>query len=141
MNEHKKAGEFSGAALSYLGDSVYEVLVRERIVSSEILERGHFSEEALRYVTAQAQSDALERILPDLLEDERDVFRRARNNYHTGNVPKSATPAQYRRSTGFEAIFGYLFLKGEFNRARELFSLAFPDTTEDNSDSAKMKGR
>ena len=118
------AGSMSAAKLAYLGDAVLEVLVRHRVI-----ERGgeHPSEAALAYVTASAQSDALERILPLLSEEESDVFKRGRNCGH-GGVPKKATVAQYRRATGFEALFGYLYLLGDTKRIEELFLTAYPET-------------
>ena len=124
--EHSGA-EISGADLAYLGDAVLEVMVRERLV---LLGHGRdvpLSEKALLYVTARAQSEALSKIEGMLTEEEKAVFRRARNNFHTSNVPKSATPAQYRRSTGFEAIFGYLFLEKNTERLSELFDAAYSD--------------
>ncbi len=114
----------SAASLAYLGDAVLEVLVRSRIV-----EKGSQrpSEDALAYVTAGAQSDAAERILTSLTEEEEAVYRRGRNCVHA-NVPKKATVAQYRRATGFEALFGYLHLIGERERISFLFSLAYPES-------------
>jgi ribonuclease-3 family protein len=127
MNEptvtKSEAAAVSAASLAYLGDAVLEVLVRCRIVAAGM---EHPSETSLRYVTAAAQSDALERILPLLTEEEEAAFRRGRNCVH-GNVPKKATQAQYRRATGFEALFGYLYVKGETERIRELFVLAFSE--------------
>lgn len=125
MEEKLLSPEEVGAEdLAYLGDSVLEVLVRRYLVV-----RSHGgkkpSESSLRFVTAVAQSDALENILDILTDEESAVFRRARNNYHTSNVPKSATPAQYRRATGFEAVFGYLHLLGREDRIKELFILAY----------------
>lgn len=112
------------AHLAYLGDAVLEVLVRRRLVREGAV---HPSEEALRFVTAQAQSDALERILSCLTETEAAVYRRARNSVHA-NVPKRATVAQYRRATGFEALFGYLDLAGDTARMETLFAAAYPET-------------
>ncbi len=113
------------AELAYLGDAVLEVLVRERIVKSERKKGERPSDMALMYVTAKAQSDAVARIEGLLTEEEEDVYRRGRNNYHTSNVPKSATVAQYRRATGLEALFGYLHLTGKKARAEELFKKAY----------------
>ena len=108
---------------AYIGDAVIELLARRYLVANGH-ERVH-SEEAHRFVTAASQSDALSRIEKELTDEEQDVFRRARNNYHTSNVPKSATPAQYRRSTGFEAVFGYLYLRGDTARIEKLFGIAY----------------
>ncbi len=116
----------SAANLPYLGDAVLEVLVRRRIVEEGAV---HPSEASLSYVTAAAQSDALERILPLLTETEEDVYRRGRNCVHA-NVPKKATVAQYRRATGFEALFGYLHLAGDTARMETLFEAAYPHLEE-----------
>ena len=99
-----------------------EVLVRHRIVADGAQKP---SEASLAYVTAAAQSDAVERILPLLTEEEDAVYRRGRNCVHA-NVPKKATAAQYRRATGFEALFGYLHLLGDTARIRALFDAAYP---------------
>ena len=116
--------DVSSNDLAYIGDAVIELAVREYLVT-----KGHGpgapSEEALKFVTAVAQSDALARIEDALTEEESDVYKRARNNYHTSNVPKSATPLQYRRSTGFEAVFGYLYLCGERGRIEKLVKIAY----------------
>ena len=83
----------------------------------------------MRYVRATAQSAALDNILPLLTEDEMAVFKRGRNN-HVGAIPKSASAVEYRRATGFEALFAHLWLSGEEERARELFAIAYPTKTE-----------
>ena len=114
--------DVSSSALAYLGDAVIELEVRRLLVGKKVKNP---SDEALRFVTAAAQSDALSKIEPVLTEEETDVFKRARNNYHTSNVPKSATSVQYRRSTGFEAVFGYLYLKEDKERIKYLFKTAF----------------
>lgn len=113
-------------SLAYLGDAAIEVLVRERIITDGEGKPGeHPSARSLMYVTAEAQSKAVERILPVFTEDETDVFKRGRNCVHSG-VPKHATVQEYRRATGLECVFGYLWLTGDGARARELFALAYP---------------
>lgn len=121
MNK-KNANELSTASLAYLGDSVLELLVREKLILDG---EGDIHERALKYVTAVAQSEAFERISSHLTDDEMSVYKRGRNNTHT--APKSATHAQYSRATGFECLFAYLHLSGESDRLKELFSLAYPD--------------
>lgn len=113
--------QISAASLAYLGDSVLEIFVRERLVLRGVKNP---SVESLKYVTAPAQSEAVEKILPQLTEEESDVYRRGRNCVHSG-VPKNATPAQYRRATGLETLFGYLYLSGENDRLRELFAVGY----------------
>ncbi|MBO4321645.1 MAG: ribonuclease III, partial [Clostridia bacterium] len=70
--------------------------------------------------------DAMERIFPMLTEEEQSLYRRGRNAGHGKNTPKSASVIEYRRATGFETVFGALWLKGETRRAKELIILAFP---------------
>lgn len=120
------AEQTSAAQLAYLGDCVYELLVREYLVKRGCTRP---SVEALAYVTASAQSKALEKILPVLTEGEEDAYRRGRNCVH-GNTPKHSTVSEYRRATGFEALFGYLYVKGANERIRELFVLAFTENEE-----------
>ena len=122
-----EARQIPAASLAYLGDSVLEVMVREMLVR---LCTKSPSVESLKYVTAEAQCRALERISPLLTEDESDAFRRGRNSVHSG-VPRHATPSQYRRATGLECLFGYLYMTGDTARARSLFEAGF---TEDISE-------
>ena len=112
-----KRADITPAALAYLGDSVIEVLARERLVSAGIPDSARLNLAAAKYVRATVQSDAVERILPLLDEAEAAVYRRARNVGHT-NTPRSASPAEYRRATGMEALSGWLWLGGEEGKTR-----------------------
>lgn len=78
---------------------------------------------ALLFVQATEQSKAVENILPVLSEEELEIYKRGRNA--KSRVPKSASVADYRRATGLECLFGYLYLSGEQGRMRELFDIAF----------------
>ncbi|MBQ8185385.1 MAG: hypothetical protein IJX93_09820 [Clostridia bacterium] len=115
--------QISSANLAYLGDCVYELYVREYLVKKGVARP---SVESLKYVTAHVQSRVVETLLPLLTEEETAEFRRGRNNGHT-SVPKSSTPAEYRRATGLECLFGWLFLSGRHDRLRELFTAAFAE--------------
>ena len=85
-------------------------------------------------VCARAQSDAVELLLPLLTQEEEAVYRRGRNA-HSASMPKHADPAQYRRATGLEALFGYLYLSGQEARMRELFGrIAQGDLPESGGD-------
>ena len=112
----------SSAQLAFFGDTVIELLVREHIVRHPNGEPS--APRALEYVTAVRQSEAMERLLPLLTEEENDVFHRGRNCVH-GAIPKSASASEYRRATGMECVFGALWLCGEQERARELFAAAY----------------
>ena len=116
--------ELSSAALAYLGDSVLELCVRERLLRKGLSTAAHLNAASRDFVTASAQAKAMERILPVLTEQEAAVFRRGRNNVH-GNVPKKATMAEYRAATGMECLFAYLHLTENQARIDELFALAY----------------
>ena len=116
--------ELSTPSLAYLGDCVMELCVRTRLLQRGFSTSRDLNAEALHYVRAGAQADAVERILPILTEQEAAVYRRGRNLGHT-NVPKNATMAQYRMATGMEVLFGYLYVTGQQARIDELFLLAY----------------
>ena len=122
----KPIGEISTAALAYLGDSVIELCVRELLVEKGVSSAKNLNSIALRFVKAEAQADAIIKILPELTDEENAAFRRGRNIGHT-NTPKSSTVAQYRMATGFESLFGYLHVLGREDRIKELFALAYED--------------
>ena len=118
--------ELSTEALAYLGDSVLEIRVREKLVKEGISSSGDLNRASLAYVKASEQAAAMRRILPVLSEEEEQVFKRGRN-MSGGNVPKSATMSEYRTATGMEALFGYLHLKGDRDRIELLFSKAYSE--------------
>ena len=112
--------QYSPLTLAFLGDAVYEQLVRERLVLTANMPVKKLHSAAGERVRASFQSKAVEEILPLLDEEELAVFKRGRNA--TGNtVPKSSDPVEYRRATALETLFGYLFLLGNSERIVELF--------------------
>lgn len=125
-------GDIGSCELAYLGDAACEILTRQRLVAGGIHGAGNLNKEALRFVTAVAQSEAIERILPVLTEKEIEIYKRGRNQ-HGASIPRSASAAQYRRATGFEALLGYLWIAGEHERLKYLFSVAYPEDQEEKS--------
>lgn len=121
--------EISTEALAYLGDSVLEIRVRQKLVDSGISGSGSLNKASLLYVKASEQAKAMHRIIPLLTEQEELVFKRGRN-MSGGNVPKSATMSEYRLATGMEVLFGYLHLLGRYDRIDELFSAAYNEENE-----------
>ena len=107
----------SPLALAFVGDGVYSLMVRERLLSEANRPVNDLHKMAVKAVRAEAQSAAMDRLLPLLTEEEEAVFKRGRNA-HTAR-----SGADYHRSTGLEALFGYLYLSGRIDRVRELFSL------------------
>lgn len=118
--------ELSIPALAYLGDSVLELTVRQELVLRQgLATAGNLNRAALAYVSAGAQSAAMERLMPHLTEEEERWYKRGRNSGHL-NIPKRATPAEYRRATGMEVLFAYLYLTEQTARLSALFRLAYP---------------
>ncbi len=97
----------SVAALAYIGDARHAVYVRRMLVEKGICKSGELNEAALSYVTAEAQAAMMRKIEHLLLDDERDVYKRAANSGHL-NRPRHASAADYRAATGFEAVIGML---------------------------------
>ncbi len=113
----------SVAALSYLGDARHSLYVREMLVGRGISKSGELNKFSLEYVTAEAQAEMYRKIEPHLLDDEREVFRRAFNSTHL-NRPKHASITDYRCATGFEAVIGMLHYIGDESRLKELLDIA-----------------
>ena len=122
--------EVSREALAYLGDCVIELLVREHLVGLGISGSGNLNRASLAFVKASAQCKAMQNILPMLTEEETAIYKRGRN-MSSGNVPKSATMAEYRTATGMEALFGYLHLQNDRERMVELFRVAYLENTSE----------
>jgi ribonuclease-3 family protein len=122
----------SVAALSYLGDARHSLYVREMLVKRGISKSGELNKLSLGYVTAEAQAGMYRKIEPYLADDERDVFRRASNSTHL-NRPKHASITDYRYATGFEALFGYLYLCGYTDRLKELFKISANKHYQENN--------
>lgn len=118
---------YSPLVLAYLGDCVYEVIVRTVLVEQSNCAVRKLHKKATDYVKAKAQADLITAVLEDLTEEEKDVYRRGRNaKSHT--VPKNASISDYRKATGMEAVVGYLFLKKDMERALELVKLGWERT-------------
>lgn len=112
----------SNLGLAHIGDCVYELLVRSRLICSGRSTSAGLHRETVKYVSAPAQAAAVEKILPSLTDEERDVYRRGRNT-RVNSVPKNADIGQYHAATGLEALFGWLYLNGRHERINELFAI------------------
>ncbi|MCM1284819.1 MAG: ribonuclease III [Acetobacter sp.] len=113
--------QLSPLNLAFIGDGIYEILVRETLVCNANRPVNDLHKESVKYVSAKAQTSAFEKIKDILTEEEMTVFKRGRNS-KVGHSPKSATEGEYHCATGVEALFGYLYLKDDINRIKELFS-------------------
>ena len=109
--------------LAYIGDGIYELLVRSLVVSENgSMPAYMLHKKSVEFVCAESQSIGVDAILPLLDEDEEAIYRRGRNST-SSKVPKHADPKQYRKATGLEALFGYLYLVGRQERIGELFEV------------------
>lgn len=110
--------------LAYIGDSVYEVYVRNHLVqTSGRLDVNHLHKKSVRFVCCASQARILSELEPELTDQELDIVRRGRNA-HSHTVPKNASVHDYRCATGFEALIGYTYLKGDQQRLEVLLSKA-----------------
>lgn len=120
--ERDQVGNLSNLGLAYLGDAVFEVMIRSYLCLGGKLTSGKLHKAALDYVTAPAQAAMVEKILPQLSEEEAEVYRRGRNT-KPHSVPKAARREQYQAATALEALFGWLYLQGRTERLNELFAV------------------
>lgn len=107
--------------LAYIGDGVYELFVRRSILEKKGIKAHNLHRQAIKRVNAHAQANLLIKLKDELTQQERDIARRGRNA-KSGQVPKNANVGEYRLATGLEALVGYLFLKGQWERIEELLA-------------------
>lgn len=122
---HKSPSQMNPLVLAYMGDAVYEMFIRQYVVSLSNHRPNDLHRQATRYVSAKAQAKALELWLPVLTEEEADVVRRGRNA-KSGTSPKNTDILVYRHSTAFESLLGYLYYCGRHHRLEELMRMTIP---------------
>ena len=120
----------SGLSLAFIGDAVYELFIRKYILSKGEARVKYLHRDTVRLVNADFQADMTDVLLPYLKEDELAVFKRGRNA-HAGHTPKNKSEAQYHKSTGFEALVGYLYLKKDFERLSFVFSFVIREDKDE----------
>ena len=116
-----EAKNFSPVTLAFIGDAVYTLYVRERLVLKACYPTGKLQELTSAGISARGQNAVLARILPELTEEEAAIFKRGRNAKKPTRS-KHATIAEYNNSTGFEAVLGYLYLTGQYKRIDALLA-------------------
>ena len=121
-----RAKQMNPVVLAFVGDACYTLYVRQKLALSSGCKTGELNAQVSAVVSAHGQSEVLERILPLLTEEEEEIYRRGRNAKKP-TKSKNASCAEYSRSTGFEAVVGYLYLTGQFARIEQLF---FPQEGE-----------
>ena len=119
--DKKDINKMNTSPLAYLGDAVFEVIVREKIVTEKPGDVDRAQHTAVRSVSAEGQAKAAKAMIAEgfLTEDEQHIYKRARN-HRAMSKPQNADPREYKIATGFEALLGYLYLSDERQRLREI---------------------
>ena len=115
----EEVNQISPLVWAYIGDSIYEVYIREHLIKTTKFKPNKLHIETIKYVKAKSQAEILKLLKKCLSEEELDIIRRARNteNHH---LPKNADPQDYMYSTAFEGLIGYLYLTGQKDRLNEI---------------------
>lgn len=124
---------YSPLTLAYIGDAIYELVIRTILVEKGNTQVNKLNQRANRLVKASAQSEMIEKLKPHLTEEEMAVFKRGRNA-QSYTMAKNATMSDYRRATGFEALMGYLYLTEQWERMLELIKLGMTEETKGETD-------
>ncbi len=119
---HNKTDEYSPLTLAFVGDGVYDLLVREYLVRRANQPVGELNKIKVSLVNCKSQASFAKQIMPSLTEKEAAIYKRGRNAAPKC-TPKNGTVADYHSATGLECLFGYLHLNGETDRLNELFNL------------------
>lgn len=114
---------YSPLTLAYIGDAIYDVIIRTLVVERANRSAKDLHRTTIRFVNAATQARMIELLEEQLTEDEKAVFHRGRNA-KSGTSAKNASIVDYRKATGFEALIGYLYLQGQMSRAMELIKYA-----------------
>jgi len=119
LSPHEVSSKYSPLALAYIGDSIYDLLVKKSFVLKSNMQPEKYHKKVTSIVSAKAQSAFIESFMDNLTEEEQAVYKRARNSSpHT--KAKNASLQDYLKATGFEAVLGYLYLSGQNARLDEL---------------------
>jgi len=121
LNGVMKASEYSPLVLAYIGDAIYEVYVRNKLVSQHNIQVDKLHKMAVNMVKSSAQAKSYHKIEQELTEEELAVFKRGRNA--KSSVPKNSDMSEYKIATGLEALIGYIYLSGDNKRLDEIMNL------------------
>lgn len=126
IEKEKRVNEMSPLTWAYVGDAVYELYIREKIVLASKAKPHKLHLESIKHVKASAQAETLRKIEDYLTEEEKEIVRRTRNtkNHH---LPKNANVNDYMYATAFEGLIGNLYLSGKRERVEEILSLSYEE--------------
>ena len=121
--DERDINQLSPLTWAYVGDAVFELYVRTKLVNETNLKPHELHIKAINYVKAKAQAEMINNIYEDLSDEEKDIVRRGRNaeNHH---LPKNANVKEYMYATAFEALIGYLYLNNKIGRVKEIIEKA-----------------
>ncbi|MCZ2491779.1 Mini-ribonuclease 3 [Dellaglioa algida] len=140
MEKNADYQQMNGIALAYMGDGIYEVFVRKHLLVQGLTRPTQLHHQATHYVSAKAQAFLIDKMTENdiLTEEEVDYFKRGRNaKSHTS--AKNTSVITYRISTGFEALFGYLFLSNQNDRLAELAKWCIDTVEKENLNGTTKK--
>ena len=121
---------YSPLTLAYIGDAIYELVIRTILVEKGNAQVNKLHQRASKLVKASAQSEIIEKLKPYLTEEEMGIFKRGRNA-KSFTMAKNASMSDYRRATGFEALMGYLYLTEQWDRMLELIKIGITEGEKD----------
>ena len=128
--EHGDPELYSPLALAYIGDSVFDIMIRTMEVSQVNKQVNKYHKDVSKIVCAPAQAKMIMAMKENLTEEERNIYKRGRNaNSYT--KAKNATRTEYRKATGFEALLGYLYLKEDFKRLTDVVKMGLEALQEE----------
>lgn len=131
--EHDNPGSYSPLSLAYVGDSIFDLMIRTMVVSRSNKQVQKYHDEVSKIVCASAQATMMRGIKDRLTEDEHAIYKRGRNaNFNT--KAKNASMTDYRNATAFEAVLGYLYLNEDFMRLSDIVKMALEVLQIENQD-------
>lgn len=125
--DRNQINAISNLGLAHIGDGVFELLCRSYLCAAGGKNVGNLHKQTVAMVKAPSQARFADKLLPVLTEEELSYYRRGKNS-HVHAVPKGATPAEYAKATGLEALFGALYLSGQTQRLNQLFHIIIEET-------------
>lgn len=137
--EDKDLRTYSPLTLAYIGDSIYDLVIRTMLVKKGNCQPNKLHHRASALVKASAQAEMIERLMPYLTEEEVHIYKRGRNA-KSYTMAKNATMLDYRKATGFEALIGYLYLAEDTRRMIELIKMGL-DKGEQTCDTKNLPSK
>lgn len=128
--EQQDIRAYSPLTLAYIGDAAYEIVIRTILVRKANMQVNKLHRHAAALVKAEKQSEMIEKLQPLFTEEEKQIYKRGRNA-KSYTKAKNASTIDYRRATGFEAVMGYLYLKGDYTRMIDLIRAGLKDGCEE----------